>query len=240
MHHILTYLKWNEYISDEKVCTMKLKFTKSSVIIIGIVALFLLMTGLYFWNFHSSVLSDDKSEWGTFGDYISGVIALLNIVLFVYITKYISDSETKARKHEMRAQANLILTQIRYDEYNKLEKMLNDLVVFGADDGKISGKVRSQDFQIAGIALSLFVRQRKQLFPILNSPDTLEIYTELRTNIKELGKLVNTSDNMFIEEYSNEINTLIKDYIKNQLAFSGVLQEFIFSEIEMNAQKDMK
>lgn len=61
--------------------------------------------GLYVFNFNKSPLSSDPSDWGTFGDYIGGILnpilGITNIIVLIYISLLISKYEDKRWSHQL-------------------------------------------------------------------------------------------------------------------------------------------
>ena len=55
----------------------------SIIIIVGIIIVFI--NTFYFW-FINDEFSRNSSDWGAFGDYISGISSFFNLVFFVYIS----------------------------------------------------------------------------------------------------------------------------------------------------------
>ncbi len=59
----------------------------------------LALIALYFLQFNGK-LSNDKTDWGTFGDYLSGVFAMLNLGVVVVLAIYVSNNDKKLTKVE--------------------------------------------------------------------------------------------------------------------------------------------
>jgi len=61
--------------------------------------------GFYAYNFNKSPLSSDPSDWGTFGDYIGGILnpilGITNIIVLIYISLLISKYEDKRWSHQL-------------------------------------------------------------------------------------------------------------------------------------------
>jgi hypothetical protein len=78
---------------------------------------------LYFWQFHGP-LSKDPDRWAAFGDYLNPFIALLNVVVFIYLTFVIKEFEDK------REQKRLLLPKMLEAERElvRIEYMANAMV----------------------------------------------------------------------------------------------------------------
>ncbi|WP_291138775.1 hypothetical protein [Flavobacterium sp. UBA7663] len=100
-------------------------FTITTAVISGVIAV--IPIAMYFWNFRYG-LSDSKADWGTFGDFIGGVVGTifsLIAVIFSLISIYIS-LRIAARIHD--SEKELHKENITHDvERFKREKELIEL-----------------------------------------------------------------------------------------------------------------
>ena len=83
--------------------------------IILIIFSILLTVCLYFYQFNKG-LSINSSDWGSFGDYVNGVLSpiltIVNIWVFVRLTQVINSSDKKQKENELLHQKKLVFIQI--------------------------------------------------------------------------------------------------------------------------------
>jgi uncharacterized membrane protein len=96
-------------------------------ILFGISILF--ATGFFVSKFHSSELSSNPANWGTFGDYFGGItqsiIALANLVIFVKLTILLSVYQRTQNANELDLQKKIVLTQLKSDVVKNISDKLN-------------------------------------------------------------------------------------------------------------------
>lgn len=89
---------------------------------IGLGLLFLATIGIYIANFHVESISLSSADWGTFGDFIGGVLgpilAIINILVLLYLTFKIANVE------EDRNEKIVMLEDQRNEKTLQLEKEL--------------------------------------------------------------------------------------------------------------------
>ena len=111
----------------------------------------IIMILLYFIQF-SGRLSDDNADWGTFGDYLSGIFAVFNLGVVVLLTLYVSHKEDLRDKlakdeqeirnqkdlefqrerseRELGVQRKILLSNARFDELNRYISDLQEVRKF--------------------------------------------------------------------------------------------------------------
>ncbi|MBK9359238.1 MAG: hypothetical protein IPN08_18015 [Bacteroidales bacterium] len=106
------------------------------IVILGLLAFLYGALWLYFNNLKDGCsLPDDRVGWGTFGDYLSGVFAMFNLGVVVFLTVYVADLDKKrserelelqkkVKKQELIYQKKLLLAQFRISNCTKLNKAL--------------------------------------------------------------------------------------------------------------------
>ena len=90
--------------------------------------------GLYVWNFRYNSISDNPSDWGVFGDYISGIyggfFACIMTVLAIYLARALSKKDQQKEKQKKAAEILFIqLKTIENNNYNRnsIEKLKRDI-----------------------------------------------------------------------------------------------------------------
>ena len=95
---------------------------------------------LFFYKFHGN-LSEDISDWSAFGDYCNGVLTplltIINILVFVKISKAISDIDERRSDKEKQFQKELILMQFRKQEIDELNETLKKSLVLELKDNML-------------------------------------------------------------------------------------------------------
>jgi hypothetical protein len=100
------------------------------ILIMGIGALIFIyeVVSLYFRTF-AGPFSTDQSHWGTFGDYIGGVlnpfISLLNLIVTVYIARELHSLTSKESEKQIMAQTLLLKRQIQFDVLRDFSNAFN-------------------------------------------------------------------------------------------------------------------
>lgn len=121
--------------------------TKNKTICITVIVMACILT-LYFSQFHEG-LSRSSSDWGAFADFVSGtlspLLAFLNIMVFIDLTKSIegnrlSIEKEKDREQELRHkrdiehQKQMQLFQFRIEEIRRLDTVLESTFFSGIND----------------------------------------------------------------------------------------------------------
>lgn len=102
------------------------KLNKLNFLLLIALILFLIVMGIYFWNFNNG-FSTDKSEWGAFGDFVGGTLnplfAFLSLFAILYTIK-IQTQELEYTREELSATKNeLEKSRIAQEEQsNSLKK----------------------------------------------------------------------------------------------------------------------
>ena len=93
-----------------------------SALLLGILILTPII--IYSWNFAGQELSSNPSNWGTFGDYIGGIInpiiALGSLVILSYLTYLVSQQSNEKNK-------NLLVFEKKLAAYEELTKPFKDI-----------------------------------------------------------------------------------------------------------------
>lgn len=103
---------------------------------------------VYFYQFHNG-LSQSPSDWGNFADYICGLLtpllALLNIIVFIDLTKSIENNrlaveKAKDKEQELRQQRDIehqkqmLVFQLRVEEVRRFDSVLENVFFSNADE----------------------------------------------------------------------------------------------------------
>lgn len=139
---------------------------------------------VYFYQFHNG-LSQSPSDWGNFADYICGLLtpllALLNIIVFIDLTKSIENNrlaveKAKDKEQELRQQRDIehqkqmLVFQLRVEEVRRFDSVLENVFFSNADEyhgGMPCSLVKALSY------IKSFIRNKIDLFDF-NSDDEKE------------------------------------------------------------------
>ena len=139
---------------------------------------------VYFYRFHNG-LSQSPSDWGNFADYICGLLtpllALLNIIVFIDLTKSIENNrlaveKAKDKEQELRQQRDIehqkqmLVFQLRVEEVRRFDSVLENVFFSNADEyhgGMPCSLVKALSY------IESFIRNKIDLFDF-NSDDEKE------------------------------------------------------------------
>lgn len=139
---------------------------------------------VYFYQFHNG-LSQSPSDWGNFADYICGLLtpllALLNIIVFIDLTKSIENNrlaveKAKDKEQELRQQRDIehqkqmLVFQLRVEEVRRFDSVLENVFFSNAD--KYHGGMPCSLIKALSYIES-FIRNKIDLFDF-NSDDEKE------------------------------------------------------------------
>lgn len=206
----------------------------------------IIMILLYFIQF-SGKLSEDNADWGTFGDYLSGVFAVFNLGVVVLLTLYVShkedlrdklakgEQEIKYQKdlefqrerseRELEVQRKILLSNYRYSELQELENKLNLWVAY-----QDKADFDTENLDLAATSIMLFYNQKKLIFNTIEHKDEIiELYKSV-TSLKYYFE--NTVEIDGDEELSNkDLNDTFLNYKKIQFRLFEKLYKFTFDEL---------
>jgi hypothetical protein len=192
--------------------------------------LFLLIGFLPFlFVFSGNEISKSISDWGSFGDYLSSIIGVLNIAVFIYITYLVSRLDDKRNQWQINAQHKIVLSQFRQNELDKLcQKLDSALALEGEEKYIIISKISS-----SGIYLTNFINREKYLFPIIDDPK-IKIYTEnILSRYDQLIAIVE-------EIYGNPIEGWQEEKLETKVQFVLMQTSVLIEELRKFILDDLK
>jgi hypothetical protein len=87
---------------------------------------------IFIWHFKDQQYSDSISDWGTFGDFIGGVlatiIALANLYIFIKLTSLVAETQNKNNLQQIETQKRVAMGQLRYEAIKEISQHLNPTV----------------------------------------------------------------------------------------------------------------
>lgn len=193
--------------------------------IILIIFSILLTVCLYFYQFNKG-LSINSSDWGSFGDYVNGVLSpiltIVNIWVFVRLTQVINSSDKKQKENELLHQKKLVFIQILQNELDKFSSIINVKIIYHPDDKTGYLVYQAKSF------LTSFVETKSKLFPIIDSVKFKKVYNDLSIALTKYQETYSPATLAGREE----IVSLIQELTENINAINSMLQEFVLSEIQ--------
>lgn len=203
---------------------------KKYFIPISFVIIVLVVFLLPYYNiFGNRELSIKAEDWGSFGNYLSGIIGIINLGFFIYISILLSNRDEERSKIEINTQKLITLTQFRQSE---LEKLTIEFDKPHNNNGKDDSETMVAKFTYASIYLTTFFRQKGHLFYILRSDEMLQlrididiVITEMIVLIKQVqGRKPNQNETDRVTILFNKYHNLSADLIYD-------LQVFIIKEL---------
>ena len=197
------------------------------------VVLILVLTGLLtipfistFWN---SDLSQQISDWGAFGSYFSVAVSVANLIVFIYLTNYISQLDEERHKNQITSQHKITLTQFRQTEITELSNRLNRLFEnFGTEPKpQVLGNLT-----INSVYLQNFFNEKTYLFPILDCSEMKVRNENFQSRCNQLISMVNEHYGQELpEEYEQKLATKVQFLFTTRNEIIEKLQKFMLDDL---------
>ncbi len=210
------------------------KIFKHPLLFISIVACILTVSiSLYFVKFHYG-FSDLPNDWAVFGNYISGLSAITNVIVFVWLTMTIQKANDFSKERDREHQKRLILTQLRYDEFNSLSKELNSPLF-----NELATFQHIRIFNMNSLLLA-FLRSQTKLFPILKDENVVQKVLQLSAVLDSIGKICAECAGLDQNGIPagkpkllpDEFKVKMEEYIQLKAEFISEMEGYIISEID--------
>ena len=159
------------------------------------------------------------------GSYLSSIVSILNLLVFVYLTGIIARYENTRSENEIKTQKLITQTQFRQSE---LEKLIKEIDKPFESDGTQTVEETVYRITSAATFLNNFLNQKQYLFPLLQDSKYLRLGDIINDSFCELIELVEGNQ-------ENKMSLLRELFIKihNQKSdFIHVLQTFIIQQLE--------
>lgn len=180
------------------------------------VAVMIILVLLYFIQFHGK-LSDDKTDWGTFGDYLSGVFAVFNLAVVVLLTLYVSNNDKKRSVRELEVQRRITLSQFRYSEFNRIDNEFLELLNLNRIE-KIEERLnRIEEIEMYFFSFS---NDSEYLFPIVTDRVCKDAIAQINSFILSLiedVKLCNRTSPVLFHIGRHNLKRAIQEYIISEM-----------------------
>ncbi|MDO3695219.1 hypothetical protein QVZ41_10220 [Wenyingzhuangia sp. chi5] len=207
---------------------MKTNKKTNPILIAIVIALILLVP--YFITFDNNIFSNKTEDWGAFGSYLGGIISVINLFVFIYISSLINDINENSNNRDINNQKLLTLTQFRQNELDKLTLELDKPTI---NDGSEEINVILSKLSAANIYLVNFSNQKSYLFPIIYEDETKELIQTLIDTICNIINLVKDVHGIELTEEQDEVTTKIfMKYLEEKTSLLMILQQFILKELD--------
>jgi hypothetical protein len=211
----------------------KFATTYIGIITISSIAIFLLIGLPYFTQFKQSQISNSTQDWGAFGSYISGIAAILNLLVFIILTIYIAKLGNANSKEQVVSQKKIIISQFRQAEIDKINDQLDAAFRFKGNESK--GELINI-YTTVSIYLTNFLNQKKYLFPILNDNLLKNRIDILLSRYSQMATIVEEIHGVPVEKIEEEKNKKLETKIQFSISIKNeiidILQQFILDELE--------
>ncbi len=112
-----------------------------NLVTVFIVLITILFLGIFIFQFYESPLSENIAAWGSFGDYIGGVILSLISIFLLYKTykeQQYTNVITRFESRFWNLKNKIELTKEELDEVNAIARMISDHFIRGNNEKKIT------------------------------------------------------------------------------------------------------
>jgi hypothetical protein len=196
------------------------------MIVIGILIIGLIP---YILTFYRSSLSSNPNDWGAFGGYVSGILSVVNLFIFIFLTVYISRLDEQRGVSDKSLQRKIIITQFRQSELSALDKKLDEVFEMNGSEEKYIVLHRLTN---TVLLLTNFINQKGYLFPLLN--DTKHKIQALNL-LEKLNNVVDIIEELYGKDLDTDsqhlLETKLQTYIFLKNEFVEDLQSFILNDL---------
>jgi len=188
----------------------------------------------YSHNFHKYDFSDKPNDWGSYGDYIGGVLnsifAFVNIIILIFLTLYIRAKDDNDKIFE--------LTLIAYKEYKQL-KIEIELIEFSHDTININylNQVKKQVLMLSSYDMLFKADSLRELY-LKGINGSIEVLKTMMNYIENSSK--DPKIDKVIKKIEKKLSKLPeseqKEQLLNELNIAKDLQSKILAENEKMQQ----
>jgi len=195
---------------------------KKTILLILLSILILIIFLIPYFNIRNEVELKNET-FASIGSYISGIVAILNLCIFIYLTNLIANYDKIKHKSEINIQKLIIQSQFRQSELEKLIEILEKIYEI---DGAANREKSLLRIANTSVKLNGFLTQKQYLFPILKDKRYRDLGDKIIETFEEMIEVLQRKD----EDYKliNLLNTF--DIQRNEFIHS--LQGFIIIELE--------
>lgn len=202
----------------------KMNYQKLKLIIAGLCGSAVIFSVvIYTIIFYDTPVSNNTQDWGAFGDYLGGIlnpiIGIVNLVVLVYISVTIENTEERRHRNNLDSQRKMSLYTIKYDSLREVSNLLHKIQPeFVQSEEKSELKIL-----LLNNELRAFVNRNSYLFENIDSSTN---YQKLSESIKKLSII---SGQYYISEYKLDEKSVLIPAINN---FNELKDRFLNEIIE--------
>lgn len=215
---------------------MKIKW----FLLIGIL-LFCIPVVFYALSFKEFVISDNPDDWAAFGNYLGGVLnpffALINIIIFIYLTQLVSKLEDQRSQQALENQKKITLNEFRQREFKELAQILNGVI-----EELSHFEIALSKANIALYKIKTSHENIVYLFPILKEAENVKLIDDIASKLNEIiGDLSKMKANKNNKNLRDKILTELggkfglepkmSDYLKLKTKLIQILQSYILDDL---------
>ncbi|MGB3946539.1 MAG: hypothetical protein WBM13_01025 [Bacteroidia bacterium] len=182
---------------------------------------------VYIINFSSLDVSKNTADWGTFGDYFGGVLnpitALINILVFIYLTKVIAKTEELSNLNNLEYHKKLTLAELKHHSYIEFADKLDDLprILFNEELNKYADETT-----LLIIYVQSFIENMTHLFPLFeNKKNTENLLESMKKIIQKIEEIQNEKNEETRKIFLKELRTLFSYYFVEKSALIKKMQQ---------------
>ena len=142
----------------------------------------MLATIALYWSVFRYGLSTNAVDWGSFGSYFSGlllpILTVINILVFVKMTKEISLIDDKRAESAINSQKEITLMQFRKSEIEAFERHVYN-AMYPTPPAIRSKKALAMPIGMANLYLKTFLESKLNLFSLSEESETTKSIQEL-------------------------------------------------------------
>jgi uncharacterized protein YjgD (DUF1641 family) len=184
----------------------------------------------YFLTFNGLVFSHTPDDWGSFGSYLSGICGIINLLVFIIITYYLSRLEERRSEKDLALQKKILISQFRQQELSQISQKLDAVLEI---NGIAEKSVVLQEILSTSIILTNFVNQKAYLFPILKEEINKQLYSNILDELSQFLGIVNETYGTNLTEYEeNAFEKKLQAYIFMKNEFIEKLQIYILKDLD--------
>ena len=186
---------------------------------------FFLTIVVFLINFYGHIFSKKSADWGVFGDYFGGILnpitGAINILVFIYLTKVISQSEEKAHERNLDYQKNLTLAELKHSSYIELTKYLESLT-----DRMLNVNANTRfETTLLMQYIKGFFENMSHLFPLFDKVENTQPILRVLVEITKNLSLLAAEEDMTIQlELRIKLGELVKSYYEEKLILVKKMQ----------------
>ena len=204
---------------------------KYSTLMLSLIVIAILLIGLipYTLTFYNSRLSTNPNDWGAFGGYVSGILGVINLFIFIFLTIYISRLDVQRGDSGRILQKKITITQFRQSELCTLDKKLDEVFEMNGTEEKYIVLNRLTN---TVLLLTNFINQKAYLFPILNEEKQKQQALNLLEKLNQFqDTVVKLYGNDLDAESQKKLEIKLQAYIFMKNEFIEKLQNFILDDL---------